>query len=143
MRKHTAADGTKTTTDENPRVRPATAEDFRQLLQPVRQAILEAREKTGGIVFVVHNPFPEHCAMWRDFGIDVKPHGTAVFGMTCADAIAAFEQSDIATRRWLAQPPDRDSIKVFLIAGDGTVLLTLRFDKGTVWVSWEPEPRPN
>lgn len=125
------------------RPRPATAEDFQQILRPVRQAIVDARDKTGGIVFVVHNPPTSYLEMWRWFGIEAKPGGTAVLGMTCADAVEVFERGDPATRRWLAQPPARDSIKVFLAAGEGTALLTLRFDETTVWVTWESNEPEN
>lgn len=142
MGKHTA-DDTKNCIDGNHRTRQATAADFSHILQPVRQAIVDARDETGGIVFVVHHPPKEHCAMWHFFGIDAKPDGTAVFGMTCADALDVFERGDLATRRWLAQAPAWDSIKVFLVAGEGTALLTLRFDETTVWVSWEPTPPEN
>lgn len=124
-------------------LRRATAEDFRQILQPVRQAIVDARDETGGIVFVVHNPPTSHLEMWRCFGIEAKPGGTAVFGMTCADALEVFKRGDLATRSWLVQPPAGDSIKVFLAAGEGTALLTLRFDETTVWVSWEPNSPEN
>lgn len=114
------------------RVRHATAEDFPQIFHPVRQAIVDASDETGGIVFVVHNPPMSHLDMWRWFGIEAKPGGTAVLGMTCADAVEVFERGDPATRHWLAQPPAKDSIKVFLAAGEGTALLTLRFDETTV-----------
>lgn len=39
--------------------------------------------------------------------------------------------------------PPGTPIKVFFVAGEGTALLTLRFDETTVWVSWEPNPPEN
>jgi hypothetical protein len=124
-------------------VTSATAEDFRKILQPVRQAIVDARDETGGIVFVVQNPPASHVEMWRSLGIEAKPGGTAVVGMTCAEALEVFERGDLATRRWLAEAPAWDSIKVFLVTGEGTALLTLRFGETTVWVSWESNAPEN
>lgn len=46
------------------------------------------------------------------------------------------------TRRWCSDPPVDGSIKVFLVDGDGSALLTLDFTESGINVKQEPDVYP-
>lgn len=117
-------------------------EDMKRLakiLKPVAEEIALCAVASEGIVFVVHRPGPlAHRAMAK-LGVRLVPGKTTVFALSCADAAARGH--DPVTRRWLSTPPKDDEIKVFLIAGEGTALLTLRFTDDGIQVSTPPNLR--
>jgi hypothetical protein len=49
--------------------------------------------------------------------------------------------TDQATKRWVAQPPAHNQVKLFLLLGEGSSLLTLTvIDEGTTRIDCEPNP---
>ena len=111
---------------DNMQVLPSeeSAEFLKGILLPVAEEIAEVREALDGIVFVVHNPGKVALQAMTKLGVEALPNKTMVFGLTCPDATTAFGHDPI-TRRWCNEEPGEDQIKVFLMAGDGTALLTL------------------
>jgi len=45
----------------------------------------------------------------------------------------------MVTRKWLETPPPDDALKVFLISGSGSALLTLHYKDGQVRVEKESD----
>ncbi len=74
----------------------------------------------------------------RDLGLDVKPGGTAVFGLLGPDAAKAFETTlPQHQREWLARPCGARETKVLLLAG-GIALLSIVAEGGKVSVAAVP-----
>jgi len=114
----------------------ADIETLRGILQPYAHEIAEARVATNGIVFVVHQPGPlARQAVAKLNG----PAGDPVFARTCREAQHFCAKMDRATVDWLGVPPVEGQIKILLIAGDGTALLTLNFVNGEVLVNVESQ----
>lgn len=99
------------------------------------------RELTNGIVVVVHNPGSLAKRAMKTLGAKVRSRRTTVFGYSPKDAVVALGH-DPVTRLWCAQPPAENQVKVFLIAGDGTALLTLNFSEEGIKVEKEPDLYP-
>jgi hypothetical protein len=76
-------------------------------------------------------------ARWQS-AIQASKEKDTVFGLSCQN-VAATWGNDLSTRRWCAAPPKEDEIKVFLIAGNGTALLTLSWEEGRVMIDKEPD----
>lgn len=113
-----------------------------RILKPVAEEIAQIREATGGIVVVVHKPMALARKAFKTLKIKLRPAGeTSVFGFDCANAVAALGH-DLITRRWCSEPPQHDEIKVFLCAGDGTALLTMKVNDGAVLIKKEPDIYP-
>jgi hypothetical protein len=74
--------------------------------------------KQGEIACVVYKPLGESVIVARSLGWD----GERAFALS-DKAIAAFAMSDEATRRWLAEAPSEDKVKIFVISGHGTLLV--------------------
>ena len=104
-------------------------ERLRSIILPVAEEVAKARLAFDGIVVVVHMPLPLARQAMKKLGKNVNPRGTTVFGLSCQGAVAVFS-NDPVTKRWCGAAPVEDQIKVFLIAGDGTALLTLNFTPG-------------
>lgn len=111
---------------------------LRSILMPVAVEIASAREATNGIVLVVHRPGKTARAAIGKIGAPVRRTGTTVSGLSCSDATAAFGH-DLVTKRWTEAAPLEGQIKVFLVAGDGSALLTLNFEDGEVRVVKGPD----
>jgi hypothetical protein len=116
----------------------ASLDRVQSILMPVALEIATAREATNGIVFVVHRPGKTARAAMVKIGTPLRHKRTTVFGLSCSDATVAFGH-DLVTKRWIAIAPLDGQIKVFLIAGDGSALLTLNFEDGEVHVVKEPD----
>lgn len=114
---------------------------LKSILAPVAHEVAAARETTNGIVVVVHNPGSVAKRAMKKVGAKVRARGTSVFGLVCSDAVAALGH-DLVTRRWCGAAPNDGQIKVFLIAGDGTALLTLNFTDEGIKVEKEPDVYP-
>lgn len=70
----------------------------------------------------------------RDLGFEIRPGGTAVFGLLGADAARLFSPLSEAQRAWLAEPSGARETKVVLVAG-GIALLSLVAEGGKVAIS--------
>lgn len=70
----------------------------------------------------------------RTLGLDMKPGGTAVFGLLGADAAKTFTSLPPHQRGWLETPCAPRETKVLLLAG-GIALLSLVTEGGKVRVS--------
>ena len=73
----------------------------------------------------------------RDLGFDMRPDGTAVFGLLGADAAKLFVRLPDHQRKWLATPCGPRETKVLLVAG-GIALLSLETHDGKVAISAVP-----
>lgn len=113
-------------------------EAIRSIIQSVADDIAKVRVVTNGIVFVVHTPGRVTRQAMKKLGVRLKKNGTTVFGTSCHDAARAVGH-DSVTRRWCEGAPSEQEIKVFLISGDGSALLTLTFDDHGVKVKKEPD----
>ncbi len=70
----------------------------------------------------------------RELGFDMRPDGTAVFGLLGADAARLFPRLTDDQRTWLEQPCGARETKVLLVAG-GIALLSLVTQDGRVSVN--------
>lgn len=107
---------------------------LKSMLAPLAEKIARAREDAD-VVFVVHKPGGLARRALHKWGVKYEP----VFGMSAFDAARAADW-DVLTRKWLGEPPHSDDqIKLFLISGDGTALLTLTVRDGGVVVDKAPD----
>jgi 1-aminocyclopropane-1-carboxylate deaminase/D-cysteine desulfhydrase-like pyridoxal-dependent ACC family enzyme len=104
----------------------------------VANEVAKAREATDGIVVVIHNPDSAAKMAMMKLGVEVRSHSTTIVGYSCQEAVAALGH-DVMTRRWCAAAPRDNQVKVFLVAGDATALLTLNFTGKGVRVEQEPD----
>jgi hypothetical protein len=112
---------------------------LKAIFVPVADKIAKAREATDGIVVVIHNPGALAKKAMKKLGVKLQRHAaTTVVGLRCSDAVAALGH-DPVTSRWCAAAPKDDQVKIFLVAGDGTALLTLNFTGKGVRVEQEPD----
>lgn len=111
-----------------------SADVLKGILAPVAEQIAAAHLQCNGIVVVVHKPGKVARQAMEKIGLPCSSGGTTVAGVSCVDAVAAFGH-DTITRRWVAVAPKEDEIKVFLVSGNGTALLTLQFRDGQVFVT--------
>jgi hypothetical protein len=109
---------------------------LQSILNPLAEKIEEV-SRQADVVFVVHRPTAETRVALKKRGLD----GASVYGMSAYDA-ARFAEWDALTRKWLAALPEEDQVKIFLISGDGTALLTLTLRGGMVMVNKEPDIYP-
>lgn len=120
----------------------SSSSHLQSILAPVAHQVAEVRAITNGIVVVVHNPGSLVKRAMKKLGAKVRSRGTFVFGYECPTAAAALGH-DPVTRRWCAEAPEENQIKVFLVAGDGTALLTLNFsEQGIITVEKKPDLYP-
>lgn len=106
------------------------------IIDPVFDQVAVASLK--GIAFVVHNPDIVARKAIRNTGQYVKRGATTVYGLTCERAAKVWG-TDFVTRKFLSTPPGEDQIKIFLVAGGGSALLTLHFVDGQVFITKESD----
>lgn len=116
-------------------------ERLKSILAPMAEQISRVRCETNGIVFVVHKPGKVARRAMDHLGIYLRPQRNNVFGLACPDAARAVGH-DLVTRGWCEAPPVEDQVKVFLVAGNGTALLTLNFTDDGIEVVKEPDIYP-
>jgi hypothetical protein len=73
----------------------------------------------------------------RELGLDMRPGGSAVFGLQGSDAARLLPQLSAARRAWLASPCQARETKVLLMAG-GIALLSVETRDGGVVVTAAP-----
>jgi hypothetical protein len=73
----------------------------------------------------------------RDLGFDMRPGGTAVFGLLGPDAARLFPRLAEQQRKWLETPCRPRETKVLLVAG-GVALLSLETSEGKVEITAVP-----
>lgn len=112
----------------------SSIEKLKSIIQPHAEDIaichMATRNMHGSaIVFVVHKPGSIAMEALRVLGC-ADPLPPPVFAMPCKQASQAFAMLP-ATSAWLKSPAKKEQIKIFLIAGNGTALLTLNIsDEG-------------
>lgn len=110
-----------------------------KIVRPVAKEIVEAwAQDTGRIVLVIYNPNDTTIQAFEKMGLRLTG-GTTVAAMQQSDAATVWQ--DAVTKRWLAKPTTDEAIKVLLVSGGGTALLTFRFADDTVHVFAEPNLR--
>jgi hypothetical protein len=123
----------------NPLSPDESAKALSKILESSIGQVVELRnESDEAIVFVVHRPSELAQTAMKALGVPVSDKKDTVFGLSCQDAARAWG-NDLITRRWCSAPPKEDEIKVFLIAGNGTALLTLSWEDGKVMIDKEPD----
>ena len=116
-------------------------EFFKGILQPVAEQIAELRVQTNGIVFVIHDPGPLVHNALKAVGMKAPSNRTTVIASPCSEAARVWGHDPI-TRKWCEKEPADGEIKVFLLSGNGTKLLTLIFEDGNVILKSEPDIYP-
>jgi hypothetical protein len=106
-----------------------SANRLHDILCSVAGEIATCRAECNGIVFVVREPRPQHLKALRRVNAPLR-EGTSVFACTCSEA-ADLWADDTVTRRWCSEPPQVLEVKVFLIIGDRTGLLTINQESGS------------
>jgi hypothetical protein len=115
---------------------------LRGLLEPVMGSIKAQRKERAGIVMVVHRPGRLTLQALKKAGVPIKhlkKRGTTVFGTTCEGCAAVFGH-DLVTRGWAATPPAEGETKIFLMSGNGSLLITMsEVEGGRVRLHVEPD----
>ena len=114
----------------------STIEHLKAILVPVATQIAVAAEI--GIVLVAHNPDKTARQALRRIGLNVQRGKTTVYAMSIEAATKDLGH-DYVTRKFLSTPPGEDEIKIFLVGGSGTALLTLQFKDDIVHVKKESD----
>lgn len=108
-----------------------------KILNPVIMQV-EAAALSAGIALVVHDPDKVARKAMRILNLKVKRGATTVHAMSPDMGVVSFGH-DYVTRKWLETPAPEDALKVFLISGGGSALLTLTFKDGQVIVKKESD----
>lgn len=97
-------------------------QNLKKILTPVIEGLAaEAPTALGEVILVVHKPRGVAVEALRKLGLIPETEDTCAYAG--AHLVDGF--TDGPTRRWLAAPPEPHTVKIFLIAGEGTALLTL------------------
>ena len=111
------------------------ADRLKQMIVPHAERLAEL--SNVGIAFLVYNPGESARAALVATGC---PAVAGVFALSCVDAAEKFGNAGATTKAWCLKLPGERQIKVFLIAGEGTALLTLNFIEGDgVRIDVEPQ----
>lgn len=113
----------------------------REILLPHIDAIVGLSEAGDSIVFVVHRPSQQAANAMRRLGAKLRK-GTTAFSRTCADLVPIFARDEV-TRNFISQPSAPDRLRIFLVVGGGTELLTIFGDgSGNIYVEAESNTPP-
>jgi hypothetical protein len=105
---------------------------LKDMLPTQAKPLVEVRARDARMIacLVVRADKPE-LRLCRELGFDMRPGGTAVFGLLGEDAAHLFARLTEHQRAWLATPCGPRETKVLLVAG-GIALLSLETEGGKV-----------
>lgn len=110
----------------------------RQALSTQAENLVRVRRQDPRMIaFVVLQADDAAVELCRSLGLDMKPGGSAVFGLLGPDAAGALPRVSAHQRTWLETPCGARETKMALFAG-GFALCSVEIDGGNVTVSPVP-----
>lgn len=112
---------------------------LRERLGPDAAALVQVRAQGAQMIAcLVVRADQAAVRLCRELGLEMRPGGTAVFGLAGPDAARTFHRLPAGQRSWLATPCAPRETKVLLVAGGGIALLSVEARAGEVAVTAVP-----